>query len=303
MPKQHAVVHDQIAPYTGQFSLSITDALGEQLMAALNKLPAAPLTLERISQVAREGGIYQLLLDGKSVYIGKSKDALNGRIGQHRRKLSGRTEGLLERMQFRALYVNEDLDALAPEKMLIRSLRRDGEAPWNQNGFGNNDPGRRRDTSLVKLGHFDNDYSINLGFTIKPVSVKPVKTLLDAMSAIKLALPYNLRFPSPKDASQRVLREIDVASEPVHEMTMSAERWLTWIAEHLPQDWMITAFPGYVIVYRERDPEVYGSRKQVWLPDGRGSFERHTHVPDFDPKDEIRIDEDRDDEDEEDDEN
>lgn len=268
--------------FSGSFSLSITQALREQLILALGLLSPALLSSENIANVSRQGGIYQLFLDGRPVYIGKSTDALNSRIGNHYRKLSGRTPGILDRMHFRVLYVNEDLDALAPEKMLIRALKAAGKAPWNQNGFGNKDPGRQRDTSLVKSGHFDREFPINLQLTLNLIHKKPVKSLLDMMVALKAALPYNLRFPPPRDPIRRELRRIDVSEEMIRATPMSVSKWMDSLASALPSGWMITVFPGYIIVYKETSPDKYGSREQVWLPDGHGSFSHEIHVPVFD---------------------
>jgi hypothetical protein len=267
--------------FTGAFSLSITQALGEQLLVALGKLTKAPLTEENLSTVDRRGGIYQLFLDAESVYIGKSKDRLNSRVANHYRKLAGRTPGLLDRMKFKVMYVNEDLDALAPEKMLIRTLKQSGDAPWNQNGFGNKDPGRQRDTSLVKEAHFDRLFPVNLNLPITVVYPKPLDTLLDAMTAIKLALPYNLRFASPKDPAHRELKTVDVSAEPIMGQTKTTLEWLQWLATKLPAGWMITVFPGYIIIYKENNPGRYGSREEVWLSNGDGSYTHETHDPDF----------------------
>lgn len=274
--------------FTSPFSLSITQALAEQLLVALTKLTPVPLSEQNIAAVEKRGGIYQLFLDGRSVYVGKSKNALNSRIGNHYRKLSGRTEGLQSRIKFRALYVNEDLDALAPEKMLIRTLKGSGEALWNQNGFGNKDPGRQRDTSLVKSGHFDRQYPINLNLTIMPSAKSgSVSNLFEAMSAIKASLPYNLRFPSVKDRSHTALKKISIPSDFVLHKEMRVHEWLDWIAERLPAGWMITAFPGYVITYRESSPDRYGSRLQVWLPNGAGHFRHLLHDPLYDTSGDI----------------
>lgn len=282
MSKQHFLGGQHTFEFAGSFSLSITQALREQLILALGMLSPAALNEGNIAAIEKKGGIYQLFLEGSPVYIGKSTNSLYSRIGNHLRKLSGRTPGLLERMQFRVLYVNEDLDALAPEKMLIRALKSTGRAPWNQNGFGNKDPGRQRDTSLVKIGHFDRDFPINLDFSLRLSGTKPIQTLLDALEAIKAALPYNLRFPSAKDSVQRELAAIDVSAERVHDRTMTVAGWLSFVASRLPTGWMITAFPGYLIIYRETQPERYASRQQTWIANGHGSYSHASHVPEFD---------------------
>lgn len=267
-------------PYAGEFSLSITQALKTQLTNALDKLNPAPLTRDNLNIIDNRGGVYQLLLDQKSVYIGKSKDSLQKRVSKHYRKLSGRTPGLLERISFRCVYVNEDLDSLAPEKMLIQAFKKQDKAQWNQNGFGNNDPGVKRDGSMVKAKHFDRLYGINLDLNIKPITKKPITTLYQAMASIRLALPYTFRFPA-KGEEPRGLKEIDVSSEQPETLTMTVKEWMDWIADHLPTGWMITSLPGYIICYRESNPDKYESRTAVWLSFG-GSFNHLPHTPAFD---------------------
>ncbi|MDK1328261.1 GIY-YIG nuclease family protein [Arthrobacter sp. zg-Y1143] len=268
------------AQFAADFSLSITQALKIQLTHALDHLPPAKLTRANLDLLDDRGGIYQLMLDGNSVYIGKSKGSLPKRLTKHFSKISGRTAGLLDRITFRCLYVNEDLDSMAPEKMLIQTLKSKDQAPWNQNGFGNNDPGRKRDNSMVKEEHFDRMFGINIDLNISPKSKKPIETLYQTMTGIKLALPYTFRFPS-KSPEAKDLRLIDVSSERPDALTMTVGEWMNWLAQRLPAGWMITSFPGYIICYQEADPETYESRTGVWLSEG-GGFQHFVHVPQFD---------------------
>lgn len=265
--------------HIGLFKLSVTRAMKEQLIEVLDSLHPVPLDNQALQAVEQRGGIYQLLLDGESVYIGKSTSSLRARIEKHHGKLGGRVGFLVPRTTFRCVYVDEDLDALAPEKMLISAFKKAGKAPWNNNGFGNNDPGRRRDGSLVKENHFDSHYSIDLDI---PVTLRLDKnqSLYVIMNNLKSALPYNFRFPALQ-AQER--RELDaVFSDTYGVLTQTAREWFTWLADRMPDAWLVTALPGYVICYRETDPSVYGSRRESWMSTGIGPCIHAFHEPVYD---------------------
>ncbi len=128
-----------------EFKLSITRALTEQLEEALGKLTPEPLTLTALDALKPRSGVYQLFHNGALVYIGKDAKSLPRRLAQHRRKVSGRTGIDVADMSFTFLYVDEDMDAVAPETQLIKRSKAVGVAQWNANGFGNKDPGGSRD--------------------------------------------------------------------------------------------------------------------------------------------------------------
>lgn len=268
--------------YVGEFSLSITEAMRTQLMEALEKLEQVPLIPENMEKIERRPGIYQLFLDGCSVYIGKADDNLNARVGHHYRKISGRTDTagtgngrLIDRMIFKCMYINEDIDSLGPEKMLIQQFRQTNEASWNNNGFGNKDVGKERDTSAVKGLHFDRTYQIDLDLIITPDNRRttkktfPVDTLLEAMSVIKTALPFVFRYGTTP-ADKKELAAVDVSREQLAGSSRTVREWLDWIADRLPYGWKIVALPGYVLAYKTSDLEKYRSRMFIWHANGGG---------------------------------
>lgn len=258
--------------YVGEFQLSVTRALRDQLLERLTALTAAPLTPESLATLARRGGVYQLFDGDELVYVGKSTRDLPGRLLQHHRKLLGRGGGILERVGFRCVYVSEDLDALAPEKMLIDTLRQHGQAAWNTNGFGNKDPGKERDNSLVEAGHFDRLFPINMDLE---VGVSQSANALELARALKAALPYNFRFANtgaPASALERQpLVGIDFSSaRPVRE-------WVMLLAEAMPPGWSIIQLPGYLIGYPSIAPEIFRSRTGAWIASAEGaSYSPHT---------------------------
>jgi hypothetical protein len=231
-----------------EFKLSITKALGDQLAEHLASLVRAPLTEENLAKLPPLKGVYQLYRHGKLVYIGKA-DALPQRLAKHLRKLSGRENTDIEEITFTALSVDEDFNAVAPEELLIQKHQGDGEAPWNYNGFGINDPGKERDTTFFGPDHFDQLYPARLDWVIGslPVGRIDLRTLLQAAKA---NLPYTFRYAYYRDKKKvQYYSDFEVA---VHHSEMTADSFFQLVSSHLPAPWQITVLPGYVVMYPEK---------------------------------------------------
>jgi hypothetical protein len=247
---------------TAEFRLSITKALGDQLEASLAALSPAQLTIERLAQLQPRSGVYQLYYHGAFVYVGKAEQSLPDRLSDHLRKISGRANISLDDMGFTAMYVEEDLSAVAPETLLINRYRATGGVPWNLAGFGNHDPGRNRDDSRVDEDHWDAIYPINLELPCDGISVG-IYSIGELLRKVKAALPFLFRYQDgnrsvgaqPADYRQRTVT--------VTHDSPTADEAFSWIADALP-GWQITALPGYVIMYRER--RHYPSAWKVYLP-------------------------------------
>nr|WP_237562492.1 GIY-YIG nuclease family protein [Glutamicibacter soli] len=271
----------------------------EQLFTDLETLVPIPLTREALERLNDEPGVYRLFLDDKSVYVGKADKSLRQRLQKHLRKLSGRRENstfqqtsktnLVGRIKFTCLYVIEDLNALAPEKMLIKTLKADGKASWNVNGFGNNDPGRNRDRSMVKNSHFDRLYPIDLSVMVKIPSEdggSPITSLFDLMQRLKESLPFLFRFPTRASQETKSLQKEEVDLIGLQDQEKSAEEWFGELSRILPAGWLITVLPGYVICYREDNPNIYESRTGSWKT-GLGKIDFSLHTPTFGASGEI----------------
>lgn len=246
--------------FAGDFKLSITRALADQLTDNLAKLDVGELSTTNISTIENLPGIYELYTKNGStfdrVYVGKASKSLPTRLDKHRKKLSGRQNVKLDEIYFKCMYVDEDLEASAPEKMLINRYRAEGTAPWNTNGFGNNDPGRNRDKSIVKFDHFDNIYPANLSFKVHPDLSNQRHTVRDALTAVKGELPYVLRFDSSS-------KDLSDSSLPALDYPITVEDFLEQTIDALPEGWHATALPGYVIIYKEQSPD-YESARLIW---------------------------------------
>jgi hypothetical protein len=282
--------------FHADFKLSITKALADQLAEKLVPLKPHPLTEEAIADLESRPGVYLLWHKGHRVYVGKAQQPLPRRLRNHWSKLRGRENIAIEDMSFVCLYVDEDLDAAAPEKLLIKRYRDQGGpdgVPWNTNGFGNKDPGRRRDTSEVEENHFDALYPVRLTFDVR-LSVGRT-TIGELLSELKTLLPYNLRFDKK---SPRARRDYKLELE-VPDKYLTAEQAMSLVIGALPEGWQATALPGYLVLYPEQVE--YPSALRWWRRDGEEVMVTK-HSARLAPKAEIReVDEEagaRDDEDE-----
>ncbi|WP_405464064.1 Eco29kI family restriction endonuclease [Streptomyces anulatus] len=242
---------DDGTQYHKDFTLSITKALGDQLAAALKGLDRAPLAEENIARLKEKPGVYQLYLNGEFVYVGKADKSLPVRLRNHLRKISGRRNISLDEMTFSCLYVAEDFSALAPEQLLISHHKGMGNIPWNNNGFGNKDPGRQRDSTVLKQNHFDVVFPIDLD---RPIEGLPQgeTTLHELLETIKADLPYNFRYGKSAEFKARRI------SMPSAEMT--ADEVFQLVSVEIPAKWQVTALMGYVIMYDD-NPNEY---KSAW---------------------------------------
>ncbi|MFJ1938130.1 GIY-YIG nuclease family protein [Kitasatospora sp. NPDC088160] len=242
---------DDGTQYHKDFTLSITKALGDQLAAALADLDRAPLHEDSIKELKERAGVYQLYLDGEFVYVGKADKSLPARLRNHLRKISGRRRIALEEMTFSCLYVAEDFSALAPEQLLISHHKEMGNIPWNNNGFGNKDPGRQRDSTILKQNHFDVMFPIDLGRPVEGLEAGEF-TLQDLLEKVKAGLPYNFRYGKSVEFKRRL---VQVQVGPT-----TADEVFRLISAEIPDRWQIAALMGYVIMYDD-SPSHY---KSAW---------------------------------------
>jgi hypothetical protein len=266
---------DDGTQYHKDFTLSITKALGDQLAAALDGLGRAPLAEENIARLKEKPGVYQLYLNGEFVYVGKADKSLPARLRNHLRKISGRRNISLAEMAFSCLYVAEDFSALAPEQLLISHHKGMGNIPWNNNGFGNKDPGRQRDSTLLKQNHFDVVFPIDLDRPIEGLQAGET-TLHALLEMIKAGLPYNFRYGK---ATEFKTRRVHVPAPG-----MTADEVFQLVSAEIPAKWQVTALMGYVIMYDD-SPNTYRSAWRYYR-DGQ----RVSAVPESEPAGDIEID-------------
>ncbi|MDK8797583.1 GIY-YIG nuclease family protein [Corynebacterium sp. MSK044] len=264
--------------FIADFKLSITKALADQLHATLQQIDTATLEQSNVDKLEARSGVYELFeSEGDSltrVYVGKAKSDLRSRLNQHRIKISGRKGICLQDIEFKAVYVDEDLDAAAPEKMLIDHYRKGGSVPWNTNGFGNKDPGRNRDKTIVKGNHFDALYPINLEYPLdeQEMGLSENAQIESALSLLKRATPFTIRFQSHPDLDKPFYLL------PHSKIPQTIKEWITAIFECLPEGWQATALPGYVIIYKET--QTYSAASHYWYRNREVAF-NHAAQPSF----------------------
>lgn len=190
-------------------------------------------------------------MNDKFVYVGKADKSLPARLRNHLRKISGRRNISLEEMAFSCLYVAEDFSALAPEQLLITHHKGQGDIPWNNNGFGNKDPGRQRDSTVLKRNHFDVLFPIDLDRPVEGLQAGET-TLYALLETIKTGLPYNFRYGKAAEFKTRR------AHVPVDGMT--ADEVFRLISAEIPAKWQVAVLMGYVIMYDDSPIEY----KSAW---------------------------------------
>ncbi len=274
-----SVVSSQPFGAAADFKLSITQALADQLAERLRPLRPAPLNEDSLEHVESRPGVYELLLASQRVYVGKASRSLPARLRNHARKLSGRIGLSLANVSFICLYVDEDLEAAAPETLLIKKYRNVGGSPWNTNGFGIKDPGRRRDTTEIAADHFDAVYPINLSATVE---IAPGAWRVgELLAEVKSELPYNLRYERNSVAA----RHNHQASLHVESPAPTARQIAELVINALPVGWQFTALPGYAILYKETID--YETALAWWRSTPTGVVETtgpaHTAPPTGDP--------------------
>lgn len=231
-------------------------ALAVQLQEELGTLTAEPLDPEHIAQVEPAPGVYQLHKRDTVVYVGKADRNLRARLEAHRRKIAGRLNIGPSEMAFSGLYLAGDWIPVGPEKMLISRL-----APsWNKKGFGNKDPGRRRDTTALSPEHFDSQYPADLDWVLEGLP-SGQRSVEDALRLAKAALPYLLRYETVGRAKKPHpdYKEASVGLDG----PLTAQDLFQRLAAALPRGWQITALPGYVILYKES--RAYSHARATWI--------------------------------------
>ncbi|NGO70636.1 GIY-YIG nuclease family protein [Streptomyces boncukensis] len=251
-----------------EFKLSITQALGDQLAEHLADLTRAPLTQENLDKLPSLKGVYQLYRHDELVYIGKADQSLPQRLTRHLNKLRGRENTDIEHITFTALSVDEDFNAVTPEELLIKKHQGAGDAPWNENGFGINDPGQNRDTTFFAPDHFDHLYPARLDWVIDglPVGNVDLKTLLHIG---KTNLPYTFRYAHYRDKNKvKFYADFEVTLET---SAMTADEFFHLVSAQLPSPWQIMVLPGYVVMYpkdlRSESARKYYIEGESFAPD------------------------------------
>lgn len=229
VPQLHAIqpIRDPAdEPFAFRFELG--PAILQQLLSKLRSLEPQPL---EDALDARHPGFYQLFLDGKPVYIGKTSRTIGERLREHARKLRGRIE--LGRMTCRFAYVEDPSLVDLSEGALIRFFDALGATEWNHSGFGSKVTGYGRtgqDTSSWgALYPPDLDWPVGLG-SERPLTLRQIIGRLNRGAPITFSLPRRFRSAFDEAHPEPIL--LPPATRPFSE-------WAAWIEERLAPGWRV----------------------------------------------------------------
>lgn len=235
------------APFFTRFDLDIPRAVAGQLGECLDRLTPLPLNSPQLGEVPTEPGVYRLHKDGRAVYVGKA-DNLRSRLAQHAGDLDGRQNISRADLSFVCATLSKNWATFGAEDVLMKS----GTYAWQNTGFGNNDPGRERDTSKLDAGHWDLQYPIRFDWPCADIAAGEYSAagLLDRL---KKTLPFLLRVEkrSPGGKGGHKLQVIETRVQ-VPRASMPFRELFEIVVRTLP-GWQGTIFPGYVILYEERE--------------------------------------------------
>lgn len=241
-----------------EFEFDLPDALFSSLVMVLDNLPSAPLTQDYLATIPEAQGVYQLLLRGDVVYVGKTdaEAGLKNRLERHARTIRFRQNLHAGDVTFKAVrvFVFTTMDL---ETQLIKHYETHGAVSWNNSGFGSNDPGRNRDKTEVKNEGFDAQFPIDLDRDVK-LELPKKCSAADALAALKAYLPYIFRFEgaAPRSRAPHPQLRETIVRVPVGAIPTRA--FVTQIVQQLPGGWQATALPGRLLLYKENTSYDFG---------------------------------------------
>jgi hypothetical protein len=238
-----------------EFEFDLPEALLLGLTAKLAEMEGVPLVLANVVDIPEAQGIYMLLHRGNIVYIGKTdaEAGLRKRLERHAWTVQHRRNLLVEDVAFKAVRIFV-FTAMDLETQLIRYY---SPVPWNNSGFGSNDPGRERDTTNLKPDGFDSSYPIDIDREIF-INLPPLATAIAVVAALKAVLPYTFRVEGMARGKRLPHPELEGAEISIPQQTYSARALISAIVRGLPKGWQATALSGRIIMYRETRDYPYG---------------------------------------------
>lgn len=236
-----------------ELEFDLPSALLNQLVKLFEEMPEGPLDAATVQGIDDAQGVYQLFFNGALVYIGKTdaQAGLRARLLRHAIRIRSRRNLSHNTIGFKAVRVFV-FTAMDLEELLIRHYKASPTPPtWNLSGFGSNDPGRNRDHTLLKDGHFDKSYPIDLELPVSIVLEGGEASAADVLAQLKGQLDYNVRFEGASGKSKSPHPDLVAATVQLPKNNDTVLNILRRVKASLGSDWQITALPGYVIVYRE----------------------------------------------------
>jgi hypothetical protein len=234
------------------FEFDLPEALLARLIAVLDGMESARLTSELLAKIPDAQGVYQLFLDNELVYIGKTdaEAGLRARLDRHNSKIQHRKVLNPDHVTFKAvrIYVFTAVDL---ETQLIAHYGGLAKVTWNGSGFGSNDPGRNRDTSTYKEGHFDALFPIDID-RLLDVTLPKSDSAAAVLGFLKGTLPYIFRFEGETSRSRAPHPDLQNTTVSMAKVTSpTARRIIEEVLRQLPAGWQATKLPSHIILYKE----------------------------------------------------
>jgi Uri superfamily endonuclease len=238
-----------------EFEFDLPEALLAGLTSKLTSMAGAPLIPANLAGIPDAQGVYMLLHRGIVAYIGKTdaEAGLRKRLERHARTVQHRRNLLAEDVTFKAVRIFV-FTAMDLETQLIRYY---SPVPWNNSGFGSNDPGRQRDTTGLKPDGFDACYPIDIDREIAVDFPSTAKALF-IVDALKAALPYTFRVERQERGKRPPHPELESAEISLPCKPHSARSLIEALVRGLPEGWQATALSSRIIMYRETREYPYG---------------------------------------------
>ena len=238
-----------------ELEFDLPSALLSQLVKLFDEMPEGRLEAAAVQGIDDAQGVYQLFFNGTLVYIGKTdaQAGLRARLLRHSTKIRSRRNLAHDTIGFKAVRVFV-FTAMDLEELLIKHYKAGPTPPiWNLSGFGSNDPGRNRDHTVLKIGHFDKSYPIDLDLEVELVTADGWASAAEVLSQLKGQLAYNIRFEGKTSNSKTPHSDLIDTKVYFPSNTDTVVNILRRIKTALGPHWQITALPGYVIAYREKN--------------------------------------------------
>lgn len=237
-------------------------ALADQLLTSFQALDIGELSEENVGTVPIEQGVYQLFRSDVLVYVGKA-DNLRNRLSEHRFKILGRRNIVINEMGLKCLTIHKNWTAVAPENSLIAHYKvQAGICEWNGNGFGPHDPGRHREETNQSPEGFDSQFPIREDWPCTTIGAQDWNAR-ELLIRMKEELPFLLRYQTLQKNYRSGHPDYNNVTVTVPQAGMTAEELLRLIAQHVP-DWQATRFPGSMIFYKEHRTYTFGT--VIWPP-------------------------------------
>lgn len=238
-------------PGYAELEFDLPRALLQTLVSTLDRVERVSLLPGNAAILPEQQGVYQLFLDDVAVYVGKTdaQAGLMSRLVRHCRKVQHRLNLDPARVSFKAIRVYV-FTAVDIEGDLIRHYGGGKALPWNNSGFGSNDPGRERDTTKNKPANFDYQHPADIDRVVE-FELPQRCTAADALKVIRRKVPYTVRAQKPKRNSPVLHPDLEGQLVDCQVTPMSLRTAISELVKQLPEGWQATKLLGYVILYKE----------------------------------------------------